>query len=669
MSSAPIRGLWAARVLRSAGATQRELSITKGDISSKSKRGGDAAEDSTHQRQRSSFLRSIDLSNPAAQRKLSKLIQEVVKTKANTGDFVPQVVIQSLCTTYRGMDIDEKKQFLLILAQDLHIDTAMALQSAAQFEQNMNNIKDARSGDVNWEHENVERYLRTFRNLRNALAPLYEVLTCATFFQQILSQRENGMLFLVHMRADLLQVLRKSATHSELPALRSLDASLKHFLASWFSVGFLKLQRVTYEHSPGQLLEKIIRYEAVHPVGTIAELKRRLGNGRRCFAFFHPSIPDEPLVFVHVALMHEIASSMQSIRDETEQLSEDSQAYAAIFYSISSTQKGLAGVDLGNFLIKEVAKALKTEHPHLKTFATLSPLPQFMLWLETQRYKTDESLVSPLELDALIDVLEERGNAIQSDATPVSIVLDTLSIDKWIKDPELVTSLKPIMLKLGARYIYHEKKRGKALDPVANFHVRNGAIFERINWQADLSKKGLAQSAGMMINYKYDLAHVEANNENYLLHNIIPIGLQPQQIGNVKSRWSWRKTRSMLAEKHSWHSTRTAMGQQPTEEELFQMISEVDEDMSGAIDFAEFLQVIDNQKDRAAMFEDDSDMIDAFVACGGKPDKSGFVRKETLVKIIKGDFGLTINIEEMINKLDVDGSGEIEFDEFKAILT
>ncbi|ETN24317.1 hypothetical protein PPTG_00696 [Phytophthora nicotianae INRA-310] len=549
MSSAPIRGLWAARgvlrrntrgvltadayprlVLRSAGATQRELSITKGDISSKSKRGGDAAEDSTHQRQRSSFLRSIDLSNPAAQRKLSKLIQEVVKTKANTGDFVPQVVIQSLCTTYRGMDIDEKKQFLLILAQDLHIDTAMALQSAAQFEQNMNNIKDARSGDVNWEHENVERYLRTFRNLRNALAPLYE-----TFFQQILSQRENGMLFLVHMRADLLQVLRKSATHSELPALRSLDASLKHFLASWFSVGFLKLQRVTYEHSPGQLLEKIIRYEAVHPVGTIAELKRRLGNGRRCFAFFHPSIPDEPLVFVHVALMHEIASSMQSIRDETEQLSEDSQAYAAIFYSISSTQKGLAGVDLGNFLIKEVAKALKTEHPHLKTFATLSPLPQFMLWLETQRYKTDESLVSPLELDALIDVLEERGNAIQSDATPVSIVLDTLSIDKWIKDPELVTSLKPIMLKLGARYIYHEKKRGKALDPVANFHVRNGAIFERINWQADLSKKGLAQSAGMMINYKYDLAHVEANNENYLLHNIIPIGLQPQQVLGARS--------------------------------------------------------------------------------------------------------------------------------------
>ncbi|KAE9252609.1 hypothetical protein PF004_g1904 [Phytophthora fragariae] len=501
-----MRGLWAARgALRrhvdrvlTADASLR-LALPACDMGQRqfatsSEGGGDAKTDSAHQRQQSSFLRSVDLSSPAAQRKLSKLIQEVVKTKANTGDFVPQVVIQSLCTTYRGMNIDEKKQFLLILAQDLHIDPAVALQSAAQFEQNLTNVQDAHSGVVDWEHENVERYLRTFRNLRNALAPLYE-----TFFQQILSQRENGMLFLVHLRADLLQVMRKNATHSEIPALRSLDASLKQFLASWFSVGFLKLERVTYEHSPGQLLEKIIRYEAVHPVGTIAELKRRLGNGRRCFAFFHPSIPDEPLVFVHVALMQEIASSMQSIRDETEQLTEASQAKAAIFYSISSTQKGLSGVDLGNFLIKE-------------------------------RYKTDVSLVSPLDLDALIDVLEERGTTAQPDATAVGIVLDALSIDDWSADPDLVAALKPIMLKLGARYIYHEKKRGKALDPVTNFHVRNGAIFERINWLADLSKKGLAQSSGMMINYKYDLVHVEANNENYLLHNIIPIGLQPQQV-------------------------------------------------------------------------------------------------------------------------------------------
>ncbi|UIZ27546.1 hypothetical protein KXD40_005785 [Peronospora effusa] len=430
--------------------------------------------------------------------KVSKLMQKVLKTKTNNGDFVPQVMIQSLCTTYQDMNMEEKKHFLLIVARDLHIDTEVVLESIMQFEQNMTNVKDTQSGTIDWEHENVERYLRTFRNLRNALSPLYE-----TFFQQILSQRKSGMLFLVHMRADLLQILRKSATPSEIPALRSLDASLKQFLASWFSVSFLKLERVTYEHSSGQLLENIIRYEAVHPVGTISELKRRL------------------------ALMQELASSMQAIRDETEQLEEASQAKAAIFYSISSTQKGLSGVDLGNFLIKEVAKALKTEHPQLEMFATLSPMPQFMTWLETQRYKTDASLVSSLELDALIDVLDDRGTTPQSDSTAVSIVLDALSIECWSEDPNLVAALKPIMLKLGVHYIYHEKKRGKALDPVANFHVRNGAIFERINWLADPSKK---QSAGMMITYKYDLAHVETNNESYLLHNIIPIGLQPQQI-------------------------------------------------------------------------------------------------------------------------------------------
>uniref|UniRef100_A0AAV1TCB9 Malonyl-CoA decarboxylase n=1 Tax=Peronospora matthiolae TaxID=2874970 RepID=A0AAV1TCB9_9STRA len=473
-----------------------------------------------------SFLRSLDFSDTSAQRHLAKLMQEVVKTKANTGDFVPRVVIDSLCKTYQEKHIEDKRQFLLILAQELHIDATAALQNAVQLEQTMSYVKDASTGAVDWEHENVERYLRTCRNLRIALSPLYE-----TFFQQVVSQRDNGMLFLVRMRADLLQVLRKIATRPEILALRSLDASLKQFLASWFNVGFLKLERVTYEQSSGQLLEKIIRYEAVHPVGTIAELKRRLGNGRRCYAFFHPSIPDEPLVFVHVALMLEQASSMQSIRQETEQLVEGSQAKAAIFYSISLTQKGLSGVDLGNFLIKEVAKALKTEYGHLQTFATLSPMPQFMSWLETQRYNADASLVSPLHLNTLMEELDNCEITYNSaTSTAVAVVLDALSIEDWDKHSQLGAALEPILLKLGARYIYIEKKRGKALDPVANFHIRNGAIFDRINWLADPSRKGIAQSAGMMINYKYDLAHVEANNENYLLRNIIPIGLQPQQV-------------------------------------------------------------------------------------------------------------------------------------------
>uniref|UniRef100_K3X497 Malonyl-CoA decarboxylase C-terminal domain-containing protein n=1 Tax=Globisporangium ultimum (strain ATCC 200006 / CBS 805.95 / DAOM BR144) TaxID=431595 RepID=K3X497_GLOUD len=453
------------------------------------------------------------------------MIQEVVKTKANTGDFVPRVVIESLCSKYRTLNIDEKKHFLLILARDLHVDTTALQQSLSYFHENMAKVQGNDALSIEWGHENIERYLRTFRNLRQALSPLYE-----TFFQQILSQREGGMLFLVHMRADLLQILRKKGLEStEAAALRSLDVSLKNFLASWFSVGFLNLERVTYERSSGRLLEKIIRYEAVHPVGTIIELKRRLGKGRRCFAFFHPSVPDEPLVFVHVALVKEIASSMQYIREETETMDDEHDAKAAIFYSISSTQKGLQGVDLGNFLIKEVAKALKSEHTQLETFATLSPMPQFVVWLETHRHSVDGSFVHEAHLERLKSVLSTRVSTADS-ASAVAVVLKALAVENWWEDAEIENALKPILLKLGAQYIYQEKKRGKALCPVSNFHIRNGAIFERINWLADPSPKGLHQSAGMMVNYKYDLQQVEANNENYLLQNIIPIGDQPKQI-------------------------------------------------------------------------------------------------------------------------------------------
>ncbi|DBA02467.1 TPA: hypothetical protein N0F65_008681 [Lagenidium giganteum] len=486
--------------------------------------------DPTERRAQSTFLQSVDLSNMTVsdRQRLSKLIQEVVTTKANTGDFVPQVVIENLCSKYRTLAIDGKKQFLLILARDLHVDVALVRQSLRFLDENLALVEQADEQAVDWQHEHLERFLRSFRTARQSLSPLHE-----TFFQQILSQREDGMLFLVQLRADLLQILRKNPQHNaESSALRSLDASLKNFLASWFSVGFLKLERVTYEHSPGRLLEKIIRYEAVHPVGTIIELKRRLGRGRRCFAFFHPSVPDEPLVFVHVALVKELASSMHYIREETEHMTDETKAKAAIFYSISSTQKGLQGVDLGNFLIKEVAKALKTEHMQLETFATLSPIPQFVQWLESRRGQP-EGLVSKQEIAVVESALRNTkiDHSIDtSQPSPLGVVLDTIALDTWFEDPALEAALKPLLMRLGAHYIYNEKKRAKALCQVANFHIRNGAIFERLNWLADPSPKGLRQSAGLMVNYKYDLAQVEANNENYLLHNVINIGAQPQAL-------------------------------------------------------------------------------------------------------------------------------------------
>ncbi|RHY20869.1 hypothetical protein DYB25_011525, partial [Aphanomyces astaci] len=262
-------------------------------------------------------------------------------------DFVPRVIIKSIAASYKSLDFDSKQVFLLTLARDLHVDAPTVQQT-----------------------------------LSSCAASISTVTQSDTLlFRQLLSQLDGGMLFLVHLRADLRQVLGKTSNSKDVVVLRALDQHLQSFLASWFSVGFLRLERVTYEQSPGALLEKIIRYEAVHPVGTIIELKRRLGRGRRCFAFFHPSVPDEPLVFVHVALVPRLADSMTYIKEATEQLADEHEANAAIFYSISSTQPGLQGVDLGNFLIKQVAKRLQEDLPNISVYSTLSPIPGFTAWL------------------------------------------------------------------------------------------------------------------------------------------------------------------------------------------------------------------------------------------------------------------------------------------------
>ncbi|EQC42306.1 hypothetical protein SDRG_00045 [Saprolegnia diclina VS20] len=450
----------------------------------------------------SAFLRSFAL--PRDRGALAQLMRQVATNQERHGDFVPRVVVQSICKAYKSLDFDGKRDFQLALARDLHLDTA-ALQQ--QLQATMTNLKTVSTDDgaVDWTHEQLEKYLRSTRVLRETLTPLHELL-----FHQILSQLPNGMLFLVQLRADVRTTLAKTHTTSaknDLVALRALDSQLQAFLAEWFAVGFLSLERVTYEHSPGALLEKIIRYEAVHPVGTIIELKRRLGRGRRCYAFFHPSVPDEPLVFVHVALVPEMATGMGYIKDATEGLEHEHDAHAAIFYSISSTQPGLQGVDLGNYLIKQVAKRLQEELPNVSLYSTLSPIPGFVKWLEI----TGASAVLPAEASALA-------------AHGFASVLAALSVPQWHEDAALTTLLRPILLRLGVHYLYLEKKRGKALCPVANFHLRNGAILERLNWLGDPSPKGLAQSAGLMVNYKYDLDHVEANNEAYLLHNTIAIG-------------------------------------------------------------------------------------------------------------------------------------------------
>lgn len=301
------------------------------------------------------------------------------------------------------------------------------------------------------------------------------------------SSLPEGIKFLVELRAELLSMADGD------PALGALEADLQQILASWFDVGLLELTRITWD-SPAGLLERLIAYEAVHEIRSWTDLKNRLDSDRRCFAFFHPGMAEEPLIFVEVALVNGMADSIQALLDETAPPIEPDGADTAIFYSISNAQRGLDGIRLGDFLIKRVVDALRREFPNLKTFATLSPMPGFRRWLD-RRLENEDG-----------DALLSRDNA---------AVLADLLDKPWPDNPEQADELRGPLLRLGAHYLIKEKRRGRALDPVANFHLTNGARLEGLNWLADTSAKGLRESAGMMVNYLYKLPAIETNHEKY----------------------------------------------------------------------------------------------------------------------------------------------------------
>jgi len=311
----------------------------------------------------------------------------------------------------------------------------------------------------------------------------------------------EGVKFLVDRRADLIALANGD------PALRGLADDLKELLADWFDIGFLGLQRITWE-SPAALLEKLMAYEAVHEIRGWTDLKNRLEADRRCFAFFHPRMPDEPLIFVEVALVTGIAGSIHALLDEAAPIGDPQAADAAIFYSISNCQRGLHGISLGDFLIKRVVDALASELSRLKSFATLSPLPGFRAWLTAQA-----------ERQGILVAGEAR--AVQSLSADLSedadrILLRLIDRPDWCEDPRTVAILREPLLRLGARYLLQaHAPSGRALDPVAHFHLSNGARVERLNWLGDVSPKGLAQSAGIMVNYLYRLGDIEANHEAY----------------------------------------------------------------------------------------------------------------------------------------------------------
>jgi malonyl-CoA decarboxylase len=309
----------------------------------------------------------------------------------------------------------------------------------------------------------------------------------------------DGVKFLVDMRAD---VLRFTRSHPELVAI--VD-ELFDLLSSWFDIGNLDLRRISWS-SPAALLEKLISYEAVHEIRSWNDLRNRLDSDRRCYAFFHPRMPEEPLIFVEIALVRDLADNIHHLLDESAPALDPRDAKVAIFYSISNTQAGLRGVSFGGFLIKRVVEQLMAEFSKLKTFATLSPVPGFGKWLDGRLREGDAKLIAKADHEKLCSAGKVHE--------PVE-AFRTLISGEWQKDPGASAALQPVLTRLAARYLVLEKDQDGPADPVARFHLGNGARIERINWLADISPRGLKQSAGLMVNYLYKLSDIEENHEAY----------------------------------------------------------------------------------------------------------------------------------------------------------
>jgi malonyl-CoA decarboxylase len=286
----------------------------------------------------------------------------------------------------------------------------------------------------------------------------------------------GGTRILVELRGGLLRKLDLN------PHWEPIVTDLERLLIAWFNRGFLELRRIDWRTS-ALVLEKLIRYEAVHEIQGWNDLHRRLEADRRCYAFFHPALPDEPIIFIEVALTRGMSERVQPLLDPSSAVLPPESADCAMFYSITNCQEGLRGVPFGSFLIKQVVEDLGREFPRIRKFATVSPVPGFREWL-----------------------------AANPDLVPLQV---KLAQPNWWESERLSEELRQDLIPLCARYLLQAKHRREPLDPVARFHLRNGARLERINWLGDISSVGMQRSAGIMVNYFYRLADLEKNHETY----------------------------------------------------------------------------------------------------------------------------------------------------------
>ncbi|KAG8437480.1 hypothetical protein GDO86_008255 [Hymenochirus boettgeri] len=393
---------------------------------------------------------------------------------------------------YRALDKGERAAFIDQLAADFGVDHAQVAELSSKVVQAQ-------------QKRDMGTVLQVEDRLRYYLTPQYKVLFCH------LGKLEEGMKFLVDMRADILDSVTSKLADG--PHIREMSGVLKSMLSEWFSIGFLNLERVTWQ-SPCEVLQKISEHEAVHPVRNWTDMKRRVGPYRRCYMFAHSAMPGEPLIVLHVALMENISGSIQAIVKgiPCTEAEEASKVKSAIFYSISLTQQGLQGVELGNYLIKRVVKELQEEFPQIEEFSSLSPIPGFTKWLlGVLGSQIKESGRTELFMESECKEIEDITGGTLSESLKC-----LFASNEWMRSERLVKALEAPLMRLCAWYLYGEKHRGFALNPVANFHLQNGAVLWRLNWMADTSPRGGTASCGMMVNYRYYLKNTSANSAKYL---------------------------------------------------------------------------------------------------------------------------------------------------------
>jgi malonyl-CoA decarboxylase len=393
-----------------------------------------------------------------ADNRVEQLLEDCQALVAGRGEASGVALAAEILGRYRALDPSDHAAFFRALADDFGPERERLVAAIAGF--GPDGDEDAAS-EIHYASE--PRRHELFRRLNRA---------------------PGGTAALVGMRADLLQLVNQN------PSLAVVDRDFLHLFGSWFNRGFLVLRRIDWS-SPAALLEKIMRYEAVHEIGDWEELRRRIDPAdRRCYAFFHPRLVDEPLIFVEVALTLSLPPAIAPLLAEKRAHVAPDKARVAAFYSISNCQRGLAGVNFGNFLIKQVVEEIRRELPAIETFVTLSPVPGFRAWLET----TEDQAIAPAR----------------------SAALQLAAEDDW-PAPGVAARLRAALEPLAAYYFLKARRPdGRVLDPVARFHLGNGARLERINWEGDLSPKGLAESFGIMVNYLYDLDEIERNHEAFV---------------------------------------------------------------------------------------------------------------------------------------------------------